>query len=120
MNNLRVGPDTNFQVLEMLFDPDTGLVDVANKRYGICPEFNKDALDLIEVQLEMTSGQLEFALEKGVKLGLVVKKEKLDKNGKTYTLFYRIDPEYKKDNTEQLRRVADAITRFKTRNTPLT
>jgi hypothetical protein len=104
------------EVVEFLFEESTGLVDVANKRYGICPQFNNDSIKIIEEELGI---DVEYFLDKATKLGLVVRKEKLDKNNKPYTLFYAIDPDYKKDNTEQLRRVMDAVNRFKAKDEPI-
>lgn len=101
------------EVVEFLFDEGTGLVNVKEKRYGICPEFNLDVIGIINTQLDI---DVEYYLVKAVKLGLVVEKIKKDKNNNPYKLFYKVDPNYKRDNSEQLRKVNNAVTRFKNRN----
>jgi len=104
------------EVVEFLFDEGTGLVDVNAKRYGICPEFNLDVISVINTQLDI---DVEYYLQKAVKQGLVVEKVKKDKNNNPYTLFYKVDPDYKRDNTVQLRKVMDAVTRFKDKDKPI-
>ena len=105
------------EVVEFLFEEESGLVDVKAKRYGICPEFNTDAINVINTELGV---DVEYYLTKAVKQGLVVEKVKTDKNNKPYTLFYKVDPDYRRDNTVQLRMVMDAVSRFKDKDKPIT
>lgn len=113
--------------IDFLFEPTTGLIDPDAKdadgkpkpRWGIAPSFNVEAIDTIEKSLDMPSGNVEFLLEKAAKERLVAKKERLDKNKVTFITYHRIDPDFKRDNSEQLRKVSEAISRFKSKDTPL-
>lgn len=115
------------EFLDFLFDPSTGLIDPdatddkGNKtpRWGIAPSFNTEAIRTIEESLDMPEGNVEFLLEKAAKERLVAKKERLDKNKTTFITYHRIDPNFKRDNTLQLRKVIDAVSRFKNRDKPI-
>jgi hypothetical protein len=112
---------TDVKFLDMLFDPSTALIDPEfinpktkekAPRYGICPEYNREAIATIEDALEINHGMVEFGLEAAVKAGLVVKKERTDSKGNKFHTYHRVDPNFKRDNTEQLRKVKESISRF--------
>lgn len=112
------------EFLDFLFDPSTGLIDPDAKdgqgnktpRWGIAPSFNTEAIKTIEESLDMPEGNVEFLLEKASKERLVAKKERLDKNKTIFITYHRIDPNFKRDNTEQLRKVMNAVSKFKNRD----
>jgi hypothetical protein len=112
------------EFIDFLFEPSTGLIDPDAKdangnktpRWGIAPAFNAEAIKTIEDSLDMPNGQVEFLLEKAAKERLVARKERFDKNKTMFVTYHLIDPDYKRDNSEQLRKVGEAITKFKDRH----
>ena len=106
--------------MDLLFKPETGLVDpeakingVLKPRFGIAPKFNTDAISHIESSLELNPGSVAFSLEQFANNGICVKRERTDKLGAKYVTYHKIDPEFRKARTEvQLRKVDASITDF--------
>ena len=104
------------EFVEFIFDTDTGLVDINKGHYGIVPEFNKEAIAIIEKELDLPEGGIDFMINKAVKTGLVIPKVNKDKNNVNYTVYYKKDINYRPDNSEQLRKVTSALNKFKNRD----